>query len=408
MENKRLENLIKQVSDNSLLVIYSGDLMYKTLDQVFPFEVDRSFFYYTALKEETSAIVIKIVNGKYFVKLYKPITDLEKAKWVGGFLDISDASKISKIDDVLDNKTMLLDIYEIIKSGDVKNVYLASYEKYYKYPFYSKIEKVAQENNLNIESLIPYITNQRLIKDSNEIKDLQKAIDITDLGLKEVLKNITKISNEANAQAIFEKVVKENLADIAFDTISASGDNATTLHYGKNNSKIEKGSLILLDLGASYNLYNADISRTYPLCGKFSERQKMFYNIVLSTSKKAIKMVKPGTNYKDIINFAKDNLANELVKIGKIKEKEEITKYYFHSVGHPLGLDVHDLGDRDIILKPGMVFTIEPGLYMKDEKIGIRIEDDILVTEKGNKVLSKNILKEIDEIENYILENKVC
>ena len=119
-------------------------------------------------------------------------------------------------------------------------------------------------------------------------------------------------------------------------------------------------------------------------------------------------MVKPGTNYKDIINFAKDNLANELVKIGKIKEKEEITKYYFHSVGHPLGLDVHDLGDRDIILKPGMVFTIEPGLYMKDEKIGIRIEDDILVTEKGNKVLSKNILKEVDEIENYILENKVC
>ena len=406
MENKRLEKLILNFENNSLLVIYSGDLMYKTLDQTFPFEVDRSFYYYTSLKEETAAVVVKILNGKSETVLYKPMTDPEKAKWVGGFLDADEASLISKIDNVRDSKNLLDDVLNNLKSGDIKILYTASYPKYHVYPFYKSIESAAAQNGILVESLIPKITKQRLIKDENEIKALQKAIDVTNSGLKEVLRNITKFKNEASAQATFEKVLKENKTGIAFDTISASGENATTLHYVKNDSNIEKNSLILLDLGASYNLYNADISRTYPTNGKFSERQKLLYNIVLDTSKKAIKMVKPGVNYFDIITFAKDYLAQRLIEIGKIKEKDEIVKYYFHSVGHPLGLDVHDLGNRDIILEPGMVFTIEPGLYIKDEKIGIRIEDDILVTEKGNKVLSKNILKEVEDIEKFISDNK--
>ena len=187
-------------------------------------------------------------------------------------------------------------------------------------------------------------------------------------------------------------------------TIAATGKNATVLHYVDNNAEMKDGDLILFDLGAEYNCYNADITRTFPISGKFTERQKEVYNSVLKVNEEIINLIKPGMKYKDINEKATELIAEECIKLGLIKDKSEVRKYYYHSIGHSLGMDTHDIETphRDIIFEPGVVFTVEPGIYIQEEGIGIRIEDDILVTNEGVINLSSDIIKSVDDIENFM------
>jgi Xaa-Pro aminopeptidase len=210
-------------------------------------------------------------------------------------------------------------------------------------------------------------------------------------------------TNEFQLAADFlHQITLEGSSGNSFNTIAASGANATVLHYEENNSELKKGNLILFDLGALYNNYGSDISRTYPLNGKFSERQKIIYEIVLKANKESIKFVKPGISWKELNKFAKDILINECKSIGLIENDLDINKYYYHSIGHFLGLDTHDVGQYDLKLSEGMIITIEPGLYIKEEGIGIRIEDNILITKDGAINLSKEIIKEVKDIEEYL------
>ena len=184
---------------------------------------------------------------------------------------------------------------------------------------------------------------------------------------------------EYEIEAYFNYILKKNgVKDFAFPTIAATGKNATILHYVDNNTKTKDGELMLLDLGAQYKYYNGDISRTFPINGKFSERQKEVYNIVLEANETVMKAVKPGVTTGELQDITKKVLAHGCKRIGLIKEDSELNKYYYHGVAHPLGLDTHDVGPRNIELKPGMIITDEPGLYIEEECIGVRIEDDIL------------------------------
>jgi len=205
-------------------------------------------------------------------------------------------------------------------------------------------------------------------------------------------------------EAHFDFILKsEGVKHYAFPTIVASGKNSTVLHYEKNDAVVEEDSLVLLDLGAQYNYYNADISFTFPANGKFTEKQKTFYNIVLKALRETTELIKPGVQFAKLNEHTKRVLAEECVKVGLIMEESEIGKYYYHGVSHFLGLDTHDVGNyKDLILQPGMVLTVEPGLYIEEEGIGIRIEDDVLVTEEGHDVLSKDIFRSIEEIEAFM------
>jgi Xaa-Pro aminopeptidase len=174
---------------------------------------------------------------------------------------------------------------------------------------------------------------------------------------------------------------------------------ATILHYHDNNKPLQKDSLILLDLGATYNEYNADISRKYPVSGKFSERQKVLYQMVLDVNKEMITWIKPGKTMAEFKEAGKMLLAKKALDIGLIKHVDDIIKYYYHGLGHHLGLDVHDLSDQQKVLTEGMVITVEPGIYIEEESIGIRIEDDCLITKDGVINLSEHIIKEIKDIE---------
>ena len=192
------------------------------------------------------------------------------------------------------------------------------------------------------------------------------------------------------------------VTDYAFHTIAACGKNATVLHYNENNSELEDGKLVLFDLGAQYKYYNADISRTFPVSGKFTQRQKQIYNVVLRAQEAVTAIARPGILFSVLNETATKVLAEGCKELGLIKEDSELFKYYFHGVSHYLGLDTHDVGSRDMELKPGMVFTNEPGLYIEEENIGIRIEDNILITESGSENLSKQIIKTVEEIEAFM------
>lgn len=262
---------------------------------------------------------------------------------------------------------------------------------------------VTMYKELDVKNVNEHLSYLRMFKDQYEINEMKAAIDITDKGLKRIMKELPNRDNEHQLEADFLHEITLNGATTnSFNTIAANGENATVLHYEDNNAPLDREALILFDLGALYNNYGSDISRTFPVSGKFSDRQKEIYNIVLETNKKTIEFLKPGVTWKEFNEFAKDILATRCQEIGLIKEKEDITKYYYHSIGHFLGLDVHDVGHYNEALQEGMIVTVEPGLYIKEEGIGIRIEDDVLITKDGALILSKQIIKEIDEIEEFM------
>jgi Xaa-Pro aminopeptidase len=244
----------------------------------------------------------------------------------------------------------------------------------------------------------------RTVKSKEEIEAHYKSAAITEEAVKNMLKNMKPGMTECQIEAYYDFVLKSHNVKIpAFWTIAATGKNACIMHYVDNDTKTKDGDMILFDLGAQWDHYCTDVSRTYPVNGKFTERQKQLYNAVLKGLDAALAATKPGQLKGELQLISKRVMAEELVKIGKISTVEEIDKYYFHGSGHFIGLNTHDVGDHDgMILEEDMMFTLEPGLYFDDEEIGIRIEDTILVTKDGCEVLSAGIPKTVEEIEAFM------
>ena len=246
--------------------------------------------------------------------------------------------------------------------------------------------------NLQIKDSSSIIPKLRSIKSKNEIAIIQKAVDITAEGFSKALKFVSPNLNEYKVQATLEYGYSmAGGRGSAFPPIVGSGVNSTVLHYKDNNQKLNEGDLVCIDSGASYGGYGADITRTVPVSGKFSKRQKEIYELVLKAEEKAIKAVKPGAKFNDIDAVARNIIA-----------KAGYGDYFIHGIGHHLGLETHDNCGPAAPLKAGAVITIEPGIYLPDEGFGVRIEDDILVTEKGRKNLSKAIPKTVLEIESVM------
>lgn len=220
--------------------------------------------------------------------------------------------------------------------------------------------------------------------------------------------NLKPGMKEYQTQADFEYIIRRGGAEwTAFPTIAGSGMNGTMLHYDTNRETMEDGTLVLLDLGARIDGYNSDITRTYPVNGRFTERQKQVYDIVLAANRKIVEVAKPGMTTKELNEVCKDVLADGLMKLGLIKNSVEISKYYMHGVSHHLGIDVHDVTvDSNSRLRPGAIISDEPGLYIDEWEIGIRIEDDVLITEDGAVCLSEDIIRTTEDIEAYMAEHK--
>lgn len=255
------------------------------------------------------------------------------------------------------------------------------------------LRRIRERNpHLRILPLSRLIDSLRVVKDSTEISTIQKAIDITGQALVETIRRIKPGMNEYEVEALIEYGFHSRGSQRpGFPSIVGGGPNTTVLHYNANRRVIASGELVLMDVGAELDYYCADITRTVPADGRFNARQLEIYNIVLAASRAAFEAVKPGVTLRDVHKAASD-----------VIEKAGYGKYFIHYTSHFLGMDVHDVGDRDQTLVPGMVLTVEPGIYIPEEKIGIRIEDDVLVTAEGCRVLSESIPRRADEIEKLM------
>lgn len=394
--------------DKTMIILFAGKAQHKTCDQFFPFEPNRNFYYMTGI-DKPNIIYVAIKNGEnidetLFIERYDEL----KAKWDGAAIGEEQAKNISSIENIKYLDEFSTTFSNLVFRNNIETIYLDLENRYLDSSKDSfKQANIIKENypHINIKNIYNDLGYFRLFKTEEEVKNLRKAIAITKKGIENIWNNTKPNIMEYELEACFDYEIKRNGSkDKAFNTILASGSNATVLHYGENNDKINDGELILIDLGATYKYYNADITRTFPANGKFTDRQKQIYNIVLEGQRKVIEAVKPRLPFKRLNEILIEHYEEELTKIGLIKDKSEVSKYYYHGVSHYLGLDTHDVS-RDLGtdggLKPGMVITVEPGLYIAEEGIGIRIEDDILVTETGYENLSKDIIKTVEEIENF-------
>ncbi len=414
MYNLRRERYLKYVEQESISIFFSGVAPHKSQDSFFPFDVDKNFFYLTGINQENVALVmIKGLESSESFIFIEPIDPI-KALWVGAGLSFEEAADLSEVPlknvrDINGLDTFIANMLSTSRRaifGDLKTTYLDLDRIAVDLP-----DTLGQAYAKKLVNLYPYMQikpNQsylarlRTIKDEHEIEKLKASIAITKDGIERIMSTMKPGETEYSIEAEFNYVLNKNRAIPGFTTIAASGKNATTLHYIDNDCQINDKELVLFDLGACRDQYSADITRTMPSNGKFSDRQKAVYQTVLDVNKKTIEWLKPGITLKEYNEFGRQLLIEGAKKLGLIEKDEDIIKYYYHSLGHYLGLDVHDVGKYSEPIPVGAVITIEPGLYIAEEGIGVRIEDDLLVTEDGCINLSKDIIKEVDDIEAFM------
>jgi len=393
----RREKLASLLNDGENVIVFANSQA-----NLSKFTQDNNFLYLTGLNHPELIYVAGKFGGRFNDMLFIERTDPERIVWEGEKLSAKEAIEISGI-----QRVRYLDEFYSVLSGMcpmMKVIYanlgFAPLDKPMTYPMFMLEPIRTRHPQIEIKQLNDLIAPMRKIKDSWEQQQLQKAIDITGKGIMDVMESATASMMEYELEAmLFYRMQRSGVKNWGFAPIIASGLNAATLHYEKNDCRIESNSLILMDVGASYNNYSADITRCFPAGASFSERQKQIYSLVLDTQKQIIEMIKPGVTMAELNKATTESLAKGMVEIGLIENEVEVTRYYMHSVSHFLGMDTHDLGGRNAVLEPGNVITVEPGIYIPEEHMGVRIEDDVLVTETGYCVLSQNIPKEISELE---------
>jgi len=405
----RRAQLLENKQGPCMAVIFSGNAPMKSLDASYPFDVDRNFFYLTGIEKENMILVLrKSWTGDVSETLYIEPYDEVLAKWVGPRMRAHEATAISGVQAVRDIGEFDSDLNRII-SGSRGLGKMTAYLDLWRHrenqtdtPAHTLAARLqARYPAVAIDEIHGDMAALRAVKSEDEIAEMRKAQEVTRIAIEAMMKHAYPGVNECELEGAFDfAMMKQGVREHAFPSIVAGGERATTLHYGENCCAVEDGQMVLIDLGAAVGHYCADISRTFPVNGKFTERQKEIYNAVLEAQKIVIKNAKPGLSMRDLNQMVVDYYETRLDDLGLRTEGKTVRDYYYHSVSHSLGLDTHDIcTERERILKPGMVITVEPGMYIAEEGIGVRIENDVLITEDGCIDLSEGILRTVEDIE---------
>lgn len=405
--NNRLDLINSLDDEKCMVVLSSGYEVVKSADENFPFQVNSNFYYLTGIKQPNVHLILLKDGNNIIELLYIEEYDEMFEKWIGHRLTKNEACKLSGI--YLSNISYLNDfesnLYEL--ANEYKTVYF-DLEKNDNINFNSfgltYSNSLARKNkSIEIKDIYKNVILLRMVKKPCEIKAFKDAIEITRIGIESLMNNCKEGMYEYQLESYFDFEIKQHgNREYSFKTIAASGMNATTLHYSSNNSILKNGDLILFDLGCKVDGYCADISRTFPIDGKFTPLQKKIYNIVLKANKEISKIAKAGMTIKELQEICKNILAEGCLKAKLIKNKEDISKYYFHSVSHGIGLDTHDPMIKTIPLPVNAIISNEPGLYFPEYGVGIRIEDDLLIKKDHSINLSKSIIKSVNEIEKFM------
>jgi len=413
IENRK--RFISQMQKNSIAIFISNDEVSSNGDAIYQFKQNSDLFWLSGVTQEDSMVILFPDNPdpKYREVLVLVRPNELKEKWDGKRLRVNEAQDMNGIKTIvwLDSLDGLLQPW--IHLAD--NIYLDSNENDRKanllrtreYRFIDEMKsRYPLHNYLRASKIMKEL---RGIKTALEIDVLQKAIDITDNTFRRLLQFIKPGVMEYEIEAeIFHSFLSQRATGPAYGSIIASGDRARTLHYVSNNAECKAGELILMDFGAEYGGYCADLTRTIPVNGKFGRRQKTVYNACLHLHDYAKSILKPGISILDYTDKVGEEATQQFLKIGLLRKSEvknedpenrAYRKYLYHGISHHLGVDVHDLGTRTEPIKAGMVFTVEPGIYIEEEQMGIRIENNFWITKNGNKDLMKNIPISVEEIE---------
>ena len=424
---KRREKVI-QALGKGIAVLKGAPEQIRTNDTEYPYRQDSDFYYLTGYAEPGAACIINPNDKSHPFSLFVLPQDPEKEVWTGWRLSFEDTMSNYAADQALNIAEFDQAVQEAMKGADKVFTNL-NHDKVHQYRMLDQLHQVRREVQRNgggpegLQSIGAIVHEMRLLKDSHEVELMQKAADISAAAHVKAMQACRPGMFEYQLQSILESYfVHEGGSGPAYTSIVGAGDNATVLHYVKNRSEIRDGDLVLVDAAAEYELYASDITRTFPANGKFNEAQKAIYEVVLKAMKAVIEAAKPGVQYQALHDLDLRLLVEGMVAIGllegsveQIIEDGSYRPYFMHKTGHWLGLDVHDLGNYRIAsesraLEPGMVFTVEPGIYVSSKSnapdkfkgIGVRIEDDILITETGNINLTAAVPKEIREIEDLM------
>lgn len=409
--------LATQLPPKSIAVFTANEAMPRNGDQFFPFCQQSDFFYLTGINEENAFLLIapdypdESLREVLFIEPYDEV----KATWQGEMLDARQATELSGIKTVKGSDAFWMTLNDIAYSGYGDTLFLNSYE----YPKYEcNVETIQQRFVKKIKAMYPMhqygrtapiLNAMRMVKSEEEIAITQQACDITSKAFRRCLSTVRPGMHEYEVQAEIEYIFKQNNATgHAYAPIIAGGKNACCLHYSKNQSLLRDGDLLLFDIGCEYLNYSSDLSRTIPVNGKFTERQKQCYNAVLRVMKQLRTLYRPGHCINEINETTHRLMEQEMIQLGLFTaedvkrqdpEKPLERRYLMHGMSHHIGLDVHDSVDKFKPFEPGMILTCEPGIYIREEGIGIRIENDLVITDDEPVNLFEGLPIEVAEIE---------
>ena len=410
---KHRQRFMAKLKPNSIAVFNANDIYPISADSTLPFEQHRDLFYLTGVDQEETILVLcpDAKDPKQREMVFVRETNAHIAVWEGHKLTKSEATAVTGIDNVQWTADFEASFLELAKQ--VENIYINTNEHYR-----AKVETQTREDRFiawckeqfpkkNYEKSNFILQGLRGVKDSEEIAHIQQACDITEKGFKRVLGFVTPGVWEFEIEAEFaHEFLRNRSKGFAYTPIIASGANSNVLHYIENSQQCQAGELILMDVGAEYGNYSSDMTRTIPVSGRFTPRQRAVYEAVLKVKDEATQLLMPGVLWKAYHIEVGKLMSSALVDIGLLTKKEvsdnaeAYKKYFMHGTSHHLGLDTHDYGLLDEPMEANMVFTVEPGIYIPDEGFGIRLEDDVVVQATGAPVnLMANIPIDPDEIE---------
>jgi len=415
---KNRQRFSKQLKPNSIAIFNSNDFMPTSADGTHPFVQQTDLFYLSGIDQEETVLVIcpDASEKRHKEILFIKETNEQIAIWQGQKHSKAAAQDISGIKTVYWTSELEGTLRPLILQNE--NIYLNTNE-------HLRADVTVETRDMRFlkwcrqafplhhyERLAPIMHHLRAVKSPPEIQLIKEACAITEKAFRRLLGFIRPGVWEYEVEAeMVHEFMRNRSRGPAFETIVASGLDSCTLHYVKNDKRLKSGDVVLIDFGAEYANYAADVTRTVPVNGKFSKRQKEVYNAVLKIQKAAIQMIKPGNSLEAYHEKVVKLVEAELVRLGVLKkadikkqpEDSPLYKKFFpHGISHHLGLDVHDYGDKRRKFEPGMVFTCEPGIYIRHEAIGVRIENDILITRKGPFDLTEHIPREVEEIEDLM------
>ncbi len=416
IQNRKI--LSKKLEKNCFAVFNSNDIMPTNADGTMPFKQNSDLFWLSGIDQEESVLILfpghqdRNLQEILFVKETSSLI----AVWEGEKLNKEQARSVSGIKTVLwlSDLDKTIDSFTSLCSGVYlnKNIHSRAASKVETRDDRFRKSLISKYPTINTLEIAPYMHELRSIKSKHEISLMQKACDITEKGFRRILPFIKPgiMEYEIEAEIMHEFLINKSKG-FAYEPIIGSGKDSCVLHYIENNKMCKDGDILLMDFGAEYANYKSDLTRTVPVNGKFTKRQKQVYISVLKVMKEAINMLRPGIFIQEYQKEVVNLMQAELIGLGLFskhdvkkqnKKNPLYKKYFMHGTSHFLGLDVHDVGDFNKAIEVGMVFTCEPGIYIREEKLGIRLEDDILISDNGALNLMGNIPIEVEEIEGLM------